>query len=66
MAPQAAFARASRNDLMIEIEDTQYQFISLSQVTPNRMMGRTYHHVIIDEMCELTTEQRALIMSRKR
>lgn len=66
MAPQATFARASLNDLMIEIEDTQYQFISSSQVSPDRMMGRTYQTVIIDEAVQLTTEQRALIMSRKR
>ena len=61
-----AIIRASLNELTIELESTTYQFMSLSQVSPDRMMGRTYQTVIIDEMVELTTEQRAMIMSRKR
>ena len=63
---QTAFARASQNELMIEMEDTQYQFMSLSKVTPDRLMGRTYHTVIIDEAVQLTNEQRAMIISRER
>lgn len=61
-----AIARASLNELMIEIDDVQYQFMSLSQVSKDRMMGRTCHHVIIDEMVELTEQQRSIIMLRSR
>ena len=61
-----AIARASLNELTIELEGTTYQFMSSSQVSPDRIMGRTYHHVIIDEMCELTEQQRSMIMSRER
>lgn len=61
-----AIARASLNELTIELGDIQYQFMSSSQVSLDRMMGRTYHHVIIDEMVELTEQQRSMIMSRER
>ena len=60
-----AIARASLNELMIELGDVQYQFMSLSQVSKDRMMGRTYHHVIIDEV-KLTEQQRSMIMLRSR
>ena len=61
-----AIARASLNELTIKLEGTTYQFMSSLQASPDRMMGRTYHHVIINEMCELTEQQRSMIMSRER
>lgn len=59
-----AFGRASHAQLTVELGDTQYEFISSH--ASDRIQGQTYHNVFIDEMVELTAEQTARIMSRKR
>jgi len=56
--------RACQAQLTIESGDTQYQFIASH--ASDKIRGRTYQNVIIDEMVEMTTEQTAMIMSRKR
>ncbi len=56
--------RASQAQMTIELGDTQYEFISSH--ASDRIRGRTYQNIIIDEMVEMTAEQTAMIMSRKR
>lgn len=61
---ESSLGRVSRALLTVELGDTQYEFISSH--TSDRIQGQTYHNVIIDEMVQLTAEQTARIMSRKR
>jgi len=57
--------RAVFNRLTIEVDDKEYQFISQS-FRPEKIIGREYHLVILDDDVQLTIEQEQLIMSRRR
>ena len=59
-----AFGRVSHTQLTVELGNIQYEFISSH--SSDRIRGRTYQMIHIDEMVELTAEQTAMIMSRKR
>lgn len=61
---KSAVGRVSQARLTIELGDAEYEFIS-SDVS-DRLMGRTFHTIHIDEMVQLTIEQSAMLMSRKR
>ena len=64
MHNENAFGRVSHQQLTVELDNNQYEFISSH--ASDRIQGQTYHNVIIDEMVEMTAEQTAMIMSRKR
>jgi tRNA(Met) C34 N-acetyltransferase TmcA len=61
---ESVLVRACNAQLTIELGDTQYKFISSH--ASDRIIGQTYQNVLIDEMVEMTAEQTAMIMSRKR
>ena len=61
---EGTLGRVSHAQLTVELGDTQYEFISSH--ASDRIQGQTYHNVVIDDMVELTAEQTARIMSRKR
>jgi predicted ribonuclease YlaK len=55
--------RASQAQLMLDIGDTQFEFVS--SLSYDRIRGRTYHSVFIDDTVEMTADQMEMIMSRK-
>ena len=59
-----AVGRVSPAKLTIELGDIEYEFIS-SNIS-DKLRGRTFNSILIDEMVQLTAEQSAIIMSRKR
>ncbi len=61
---ESSIVRACQAQLTIELGDTQYEFIS-SQAS-DKLHGMTFGGVIIDEMVEMTADQTAMIMTRKR
>ena len=61
---ETTVSRASHAQLTVDIGNIEYEFIS--QHSSDRIIGRTYHSIVIDEMVKMTTEQTILIMSRKR
>jgi hypothetical protein len=61
---ESSIVRACQAQLTIESDDTRYEFISSH--ASDKLQGRTFSSIIIDEMVELTDEQTAMIMSRKR
>jgi hypothetical protein len=58
--------RVSQSRLQIEFASVTYEFIALSENLSNKIVGRTFSDIIVDEYATLTPEQNSLLMSRKR
>lgn len=59
--------RVSYSDLFVEFETFRYEFISASNGgISERLYGKTFNDIIVDEMVTLTEEQEAILKSRLR
>jgi hypothetical protein len=61
---ESSIVRACQAQLTIQLGDTRYEFISSH--ASDRIRGQTYQTILIDEMVEMTADQTAMIMTRKR
>jgi len=59
------FASVSPSRLRIEITSNTYEFTWLDGIS-DRITGRTFSHIIVDELVTLTPEQVSLLKSRIR
>ena len=61
----AIVASVSPQQLKIEMNGDTYEFTWTSDVS-NKILGRTFTDIVIDEYATITPEQYSLIQSRKR
>jgi hypothetical protein len=58
--------RVSQSQLQIDFAWFTYVFVSLSENLSNKIVGKTFSIIIVDEYVTPTPEQTSLLMSRKR
>jgi hypothetical protein len=63
--PNAIVASVSPQQLKIEMNGDTYEFTWIGDV-PNKILGRTFTDIVIDEYATISPEQWSLIQSRKR
>jgi hypothetical protein len=63
--PNNILATVSLSLLRVEIDSNTYEFAWLDGIQ-NKIAGKTFSHIIVDERVTLTPEQHSLLLSRKR